>query len=285
MSKLDNISAFFSKTGQTLASVAKIVLLSRAGKVHSIGEEKEIVILGNGPSLNQTISESPNFLHSKKKLAVNFAANTPVFFNLKPDLYVLADPHFFNSDAENVKNLWENFAKVDWHMTLYIPHKTKGATISKVMQNNNISIERYNLTPIEGFRPFCRLAFKHGWGMPRPRNVLIPSIMLAIAAGFKEIYVAGADHSWMKTISVDDNNCVVSVQPHFYKDSAGEQTRVNTEYMKYPLHQIIYSFYVAFKSYFEIKDYADSVGTTIWNITPGSFIDAFPRKKLPFEKL
>ena len=116
--------------------------------------------------------------------------------------------------------------------------------------------------------------------MPRPRNVLIPSIMLAIAAGFKRIYIAGADHSWMKTISVNDNNEVVSIQPHFYKENEQEKKRVNTEYMHYPLHQIVYSFYVAFKSYFEIKAYADSIGTEIWNITPGSFIDAFPRKKL-----
>ncbi|MEF9923923.1 MAG: hypothetical protein RR854_05035, partial [Muribaculaceae bacterium] len=87
-------------------------------------------------------------------------------------------------------------------------------------------------------------------------------------------------HSWTRTISVNDNNEVVSIQPHFYKEEDTEKKRVNTEYMKYPLYKIMYSFYIAFKSYFTIKRYADKIGATIWNITPGSFIDAFPRKNI-----
>lgn len=280
MNKFDVISVFFSKTGQTLASIAKIILLSKFGKISKSGIGEDIVILGNGPSLNTTISESAEFLALHKKLAVNFACNAPVFFDLRPEYYVLADPHFFASDAENVISLWSNLAKVDWQMTLFIPFKKNSSRLSELASNKNIRIERYNLTPIEGFKGFCHKVFRSGLGMPRPRNVLIPSIMLAIAAGFKRIYIAGADHSWMKTISVNDNNEVVSIQPHFYKENEQEKKRVNTEYMHYPLHQIVYSFYVAFKSYFEIKAYADSIGTEIWNITTGSFIDAFPRKKL-----
>lgn len=280
MNKFDVISVFFSKTGQTLASIAKIILLSKFGKISKSGIGEDIVILGNGPSLNTTISESAEFLALHKKLAVNFACNAPVFFDLRPEYYVLADPHFFASDAENVISLWSNLAKVDWQMTLFIPFKKNSSRLIELASNKNIRIERYNLTPIEGFKGFCHKVFRSGLGMPRPRNVLIPSIMLAIAAGFKRIYIAGADHSWMKTISVNDNNEVVSIQPHFYKENEQEKKRVNTEYMHYPLHQIVYSFYVAFKSYFEIKAYADSIGTEIWNITPGSFIDAFPRKKL-----
>ena len=79
---------------------------------------------------------------------------------------------------------------------------------------------------------------------------------------------------------VDDDNNVVSIQPHFYKEDDREVKRVNTEYMHYPLHSIMYSFYVAFKSYFTIARYARHIGTDIYNVTPGSFIDAFPRIKL-----
>ena len=209
MNKFDVISVFFSKTGQTLASIAKIILLSKFGKISKSGIGEDIVILGNGPSLNTTISESAEFLALHKKLAVNFACNAPVFFDLRPEYYVLADPHFFASDAENVISLWSNLAKVDWQMTLFIPFKKNSSRLSELASNKNIRIERYNLTPIEGFKGFCHKVFRSGLGMPRPRNVLIPSIMLAIAAGFKRIYIAGADHSWMKTISVNDNNEVV----------------------------------------------------------------------------
>lgn len=265
-----------------MASLIKIVLLSRRPTVRKTAGNEEIVILGNGPSLNQTVAESMPFLASRKKLAVNFAANTPLFLELKPEYYVLADPHFFQaSDNENVKKLWDTFlTKVDWEMTLFVPTRIKNPHLDRLKQNSHITVNRYNTTPIEGFKAFRNTVYRMGLGMPRPRNVLIPSIMLALNAGFRTVYVAGADHSWMKTLSVNDRNQVVSIQPHFYKDNEKETARVNTEYMNYPLHQIIYSFYVAFKSYYVIRDYAASIGATVWNITPESFIDAFPRKKV-----
>lgn len=277
MSKLDSISAFCSRLGDTLAGIIKIALLSRYGSL-SHRDSGSIVVLGNGPSLNQTLAESADFLRSHKKLAVNFAATTPQFFDLRPEYYVLADPHFFNSDTQNVRTLWQNLARADWQIVLYVPRTVRRLPFG--CNNPNITVERYNLTPIEGFRPFRHAAYRAGLGMPRPRNVLIPSLMLAIAAGFKEIYIAGADHSWMKPIAVDDDNNVVSVQPHFYTDSQGEQQRIRTEYLNYPLHKIIHSFYIAFRSYFIIRDYAEARGVTIWNITPGNFIDAFPRRKV-----
>ena len=152
MNKFDVISVFFSKMGQTLASIAKIILLSKFGKISKSGIVEDIVILGNGPSLNTTISESAEFLALHKKLAVNFACNAPVFFDLRPEYYVLADPHFFASDAENVISLWSNLAKVDWQMTLFIPFKKNSSRLSELASNKNIRIERYNLTPIEGFK-------------------------------------------------------------------------------------------------------------------------------------
>lgn len=282
MSKLDSISEFAGNMAKTLASLAKIMILSRKSSVKRIAKpDDEIVVLGNGPSLNQTIEESSGFLKSRKKVAVNFAANTPVFFSLKPEFYVLADPHFFSTGNDNVDHLWENIGKADWKITLFIPTKIKSERIDALSTGNKqIRIMRYNTTPIEGFRWFCHFTYRHGFGMPRPRNVLIPSIMLAINSGFRKIYIAGADHSWTRTLSVDDQNRVVSIQPHFYKDNEKETTRVNTEYMRYPLYKIIYSFYVAFRSYFMIRDYAEYSHSEIWNITPGSFIDAFPRKKV-----
>lgn len=279
MSILANISQSLSALNATIASILKIILLSRPASVRrTAGKDDELVILGNGPSLNNTIADHGDFLGARRKLAVNFAANTPVFTQLKPDFYVLADPHFFHPDGDaNVNRLWQALTAVDWRMTLYLPVKEAAPD---GFSNPNVTIERYNLTPVEGFRCFSHTAYRRLWGMPRPRNVLIPSIMLSIAAGFRTIYVAGADHSWMQTISVDDRNRVVSVQPHFYKDNEREKARVSGEYSNYPLHQIVYSFYVAFRSYHTIQEYAVKRQVRIFNITPGSFIDAFPRKKL-----
>lgn len=117
--------------------------------------------------------------------------------------------------------------------------------------------------------------------MPRPRNVLIVSIVAGMWLGYKEMYIIGADHSWMQTIAVDEQNRVISVQPHFYKDSASEQKRVNAVYSNLHLHDIINSFYIAFRSYHRILAWANKRGVAIYNSTPDSFIDAFPRRPLP----
>ena len=167
-------------------------------------------------------------------------------------------------------------------MNLFVPAKVNlsGDVAAVLAENKHISIVRYNLTPVEGAQWLENWAFARGLGMPRPRNVLIPSLMIALRCGYERIYVAGADHSWTKTLSVDDNNNVVSIQPHFYREDDKEVKRVNTEYMRYPLHQILYSFYVAFRSYHTIQRFATHIHRQIINITPDSFIDAFPREKM-----
>lgn len=284
---LDKLSHTFAALWQSLLSFIKVILLSRffLHKPKCSKEElsRGIVVLGNGPSLNDTIANAGKFLSNHNLLAVNFAACADVFTTLRPHYYLLADPHFFKAtDQPNVNKMWQRLSMVDWNMTLFVPARmnTSADHLTSLAGNRHISITRYNTTPVEGLKTVENMLFSSGLGMPRPRNVLIPSIMMALQMGYKKIYVAGADHSWMKTLSVDDNNNVVSIQPHFYKEDDKEVQRVKTEYMHYPLHTIIYSFYVAFKSYFTIARYAKHIGASIINITPGSFIDAFPRENV-----
>ena len=276
---------FITQSWHTALSIVKIVLQSRpCDPPPQANTNDELVILGNGPSLNNTMQNHKDFLLSRHLLAVNFAANTPIFTELRPKFYMLTDPHFFvRMEQENVKQLWENFAKkVDWDMTLFIPTKVKrcGEWFSLAKSNKNISICTYNMTPIEGLQWFENLAYNHRWGMPRPRNVLIPSLMQAIAMQYKKVYLAGADHSWLKTLSVDDDNRVVSIQPHFYKEAKSEEERIKKDYMSIPLHQVLKSMYIAFRTYHVIRRYADYRGVEILNITPDSFIDAFKKLKL-----
>jgi hypothetical protein len=166
-------------------------------------------------------------------------------------------------------------------MTLFLPANRKEfVTEMRLSDIPHLTISYYNLTPVEGCKSLSHKLFHYGLGMPRPRNVLIPSIMLAIREGYGTIYIAGADHSWTRTLWVDEDNRVVSIQPHFYQDNEEEKKRVATEYHNYPLHQILQSLYIAFRSYFDIADYAKTKGIDILNITPDSFIDAFPRLRL-----
>lgn len=281
MAVAKKIADFMSASVASIASIGKMILLSKwKVPVPAVEPDQELVILGNGPSLNDTVRDSLDFLIHRQRLAVNFAANTELFFSLKPQYYVLADPHFFQRREDvNVVKLWNAISSVDWDITLFIPGNTDASSLP-VSNNPHVRVCHFNMTPVEGYHWLENWAYATGLGSPRPRNVLIPSLMAALRMKFKTIYLAGADHSWSKTLSVDDENHVVSIQPHFYKDNKNETTRIATDYIAFPLHSIYYSFYLAFKSYFNISRFATRIGATIWNITPGSFIDAFPRKKV-----
>lgn len=280
------LSDSISTAAKSLKSIVKIILQSRRHTISHIPEDeasRPLIIMGNGPSLADTIRLHSQALHSNPTLAVNFAANAPEFTSLKPRYYLLADPHFFTrKDDANVARLTDNLATaVTWEMTLFVPVQSIGSVASGIKSNPAIKIETFNAVGVEGWQWLEGTAFRSGRGMPRPRNVLIPSIMVGILMGYRQIYITGADHSWTRTISVNDRNEVVSIQPHFYKEDKKEIERVRTDYLRYPLHQIPYSFYVAFKSYFAIARHASRIGVEIYNATPESFIDAFPRKPLP----
>ena len=269
---------------QGALSIAKIALQSR--HADRLGDEREpghdrLIVLGNGPSLNDTIAAHNNILRHTPTMAVNFAAIAPVFFDIKPRYYVMADPHFFGEPAGESDNrmlLRDALRRVDWPMTLLAPAPYYRR--AKELYGSCVKVLRFNAVGIEGPQWLRTLAYRRGLGMPRPRNVLIPAIMLGIALGYKEIVICGADHSWMKTLSVTDENEVVSVQPHFYADGKDEETRIRHEYRGYRLHQIVESFAVAFRSYHDIAAYAHKQGVRILNATPESFIDAFPRTSL-----
>lgn len=268
----------------SLASFGKVMLLSRRPSAAGGLKDERLIIMGNGPSLRETIANHIDKLSNSKTLAVNFAANADTYRELRPCLYVLADPHFFQVDEDgkskdpNVVRLWTNISDTSWPMTLYVP--CKSILPRMIPDNQNITVKRYNLTPGEGMSVAVHWLYRKGLAMPRPRNVLIASIMIALREGYRDIDIVGADHTWSRDLWVDDKNRVISVQKHFYDDNEKEFERVAREYAGYHLHDILNSLTIAFRSYHQIADYAGSIGAKITNSTPGSFIDAFPRSRL-----
>lgn len=270
-----------SNTLLSIKAAVKTVLLSRpCSRISGTAEGSRLLILANGPSLADTIRNNRSFLKSAPTLAVNFAAIADDFLELKPRYYVLADPHFFNTAScdSNLHKLRKSIGETDWTMTLFVPVKFKKE--ARALYGKKVEIKTFNNIGAEGLISFSHFLYRIGAAMPRPRNVLIPSLMLAINMGYKEILIFGADHSWMKTLSVTDGNEVVSIQPHFYKDGEDERNRVRHEYRNYRLHQIVESFAIAFKSYHDIANFANTKNVKIFNSTPGSFIDAFERRSI-----
>ena len=270
---------------QSLLSVVKIVLQSKlvTRLPGRFSNPDELLILANGPSLKRTVEESADFVRGKTLLAVNFCVTSPMFEQLKPELYLIADPLFWIV-PEKREQLFRTMAeKTTWDMNFLVPARAlKNKEWQPLLAGNpHIRLYIYNTTPIEGFQGFCNWIFSKGWGVPRPHNVLIPSIAMGIRLPFKKIYLAGADHSWLPEITVTDDNVVLMNQKHFYDQNKSKAATVTQENLHSArLYTILYHMYVAFKSYFVLEDYARSRGKEVINVTPGSYIDAFKRMKI-----
>ena len=270
---------------QTFLSMVKILLQSKWSIrfPNLFSNRDELLILANGPSLNKTIEDGNDFLKGKTLLAVNFFVNSPRFTELRPELYLIADPLFWLV-PEKRQQLFGGLAeKTTWPMTLFIPRRALKNKEWKPLLggNSQIKIVAYNTTPIEGFQGFCNWVFHKGWGVPRPHNVLIPSIAVGLRLQFKKIYLAGADHSWLPEIRVTDDNVVLMHQKHFYDQGTSKADTVKQENLQSAhIYTILYHMYVSFKSYHILEAYAQWLGKEIINITPGSYIDAFRRMKI-----
>lgn len=277
---LNKIQSASGKLGATLASFIKIPIMSRRPSPKSRDRKDTIIIMGNGPSLRDAMEQDRDVLMAYPRLAVNLSALTPDFRDLRPDYYILADIAFFLKEKTGtVPQLWEALRSVDWQMTLFLPATARKMPEVKSLPAN-ITLKFYNLTPAEGFRCVMHPLYDSGLAMPRPRNVLIPSIISSMREGFRKIVLIGADHNWSKTLWVTERNRVVSVQPHFYKDDDAELRRAEEIFKNVHIHDVYENYAIAFRSYFNVKAYADRRGVEILNATPGSFIDACPRIRL-----
>lgn len=280
MKTVDKIQKALGKTGASLASLVKIALMSGRPSPLSHDKKDTIIIMGNGPSLRDAMQNELDVLMAYPRMAVNLSALASEFHKLRPDYYILADIAFFLKEKTGkVPALWEALASVDWPMTLFLPASARRMPEVKRLPEC-VTVKYYNLTPAEGFGWLMRPIYDLGLAMPRPRNVLIPSIMSAMREGFRRIVLIGADHNWSKTLWVTERNKVVSIQPHFYKDDDKELRRAEEIFSKVRLHEVYENYAIAFRSYHNLKAYTDRRGVEILNATPGSFIDAFERVKL-----
>ena len=280
--------AVFAGT-QSLLTILKMPFFWRPPSTINPQGDKDLVILGNGPSLSDFIVNQRQFLADKETLAVNMFVQSDFFEQIRPQYYVVSSPEMWLDDVLPEYKSWRRdffnalTLKTQWDMDFFIPVGARRKKFwQKILANNpHIKIRFYNTLPVEGYRWFRHLLYNRHIGIPRPHNVLIPSLMLSIWMGKRKIYLAGADHNWMKELFVADDNTVYLTQKHFYDArTARPDTMKKLGKGQRKMHEILEKWYYAFRSYHDIRDYAETKGIRIINITPDSFIDAFERKKL-----
>jgi len=283
--------SFLSNLGKTITTIIRIVLWSSWRiRFRTKKEFDECVILGNGPSLSESLQNHLNILNNRQLFCVNYFSITDYYEKIKPEFYIINAPEIWSDDLDerrrtHFNQIFEEISiKTTWGLILFLPALSKRSRIFReyikplLLKNKHIGFSFYNPTPVEGFKWIKFRLFQINLGVPRPHNVLIPGIVIALNLGFRKVFLLGADHSWLKEISVDENNTVLINQKHFYNlGSSKAKAMYSKSGQDRKLHEVLLKLVYSFEGYFILKEYADRLGASIINATPGSFIDAFER--------
>ena len=274
---------------QTVLTLFKILLWSGFNIGPKIlSGHQNCLIMGNGPSLNKSLTEYENQLKDYTLICVNHFAESQVYKKLKPEIYVLNAPEMWMNDVETFyyekgEKLFDAISKhTDWEMDLFIPYSARryNRWQEALKNNKKIKIHYFNNTPVEGYKWFRYFCYNNYMGMPRPHNVLIPSIMISLYLKFKKVYLLGTDHSWTKDLWVSEENEVLLNQKHFYDENTSRARPMdNLVKGSRKLYEVLQKFVYAFYGYFELEAYSKTRGQDIVNCTEGSFIDAFKRSR------
>jgi len=200
---------------------------------------------------------------------------TDLFEKYRPDIYVIADPDYWNGKECDESNSLINalIEKTKWDLQFYMPYEANIPEIAeKLRMNPNIKIVFYNKTTFNGIKKIAYFIYNRQWGMVRAQTVLNAALMLLIYSKYKSIYLAGADADWMKDLWVDEQNRLRIHDRHFYYQDQQEDRILHLN-----MKEQCISLYYVFKNYSDIEDYSKYKKINIYNIYPRSFIDVFEK--------
>ncbi len=244
-------------------------------KISKENRTKDCLILGNGPSLKLCLESGVKKMNTYDTVAVNLFCEDKSFHIIKPNYYVVTDPGFFSKAVDDriadVQKRFQNgISNVDWNMTLFLPSINKKSTQVKKICNQYLKIVYYNYTPVEGFIRLQHILTKMNLGMPLAMNVMCAAVCLMINLNYKNIFLVGADHSWLASFYVNDKNEVILGDRHFYGEN---QIKCPSTLSKW-----LYNVSVGFQTHERLAEYAKYRGAHVWNATVDSYIDAYPRR-------
>ncbi|WP_374165846.1 hypothetical protein [Arcticibacter sp. MXS-1] len=280
-----------SSSINTALSIIKILLQAKPGLTLPASTKKECYILGNGPSLAESLRSHSDLLSQSELYVVNGFAISEYYVRLRPANYVFLDQYFTGYDGQNtpiptVKQTFEHMiADTSWPLTLFVPASTRANPFWKELQskNRNIRVAFFNYVVFKGSSSIAHWFFRHNLAMPQCQNILAASIYLTINRHYEKVFLLGADHSWHEQLIVDENNTVATLDKHFY-NTGGTQVNLKQRAIKadsYGVHAYFASLAKAFYSYVVLSRYAKSQKVAIYNASSKTYIDAFERVTLP----
>lgn len=261
----------------TTIDLVVIVLRSGVRDYRKYDEQsKPVRILANGPSLPDRFDAEET-----EYCMLNDSPKTEMFWNLKPSYYIVCDPLYFSqklrdSEAKVYERLKDG---LNWNLTVFVPYGYKKRAI-QLFDGLNVNIIPFRGGVLKDIhsKNIKTYLYKRGLALPRVQNVMVGAIGCLIGVGFKEIELYGADHSWLSALVVNDDNVVCLSDSHYYEKNAKATPWYKVTGEPYKLHECLRDMANTFASYWDIKQYAESMKVSVVNKSKGSFIDAFKKK-------
>lgn len=256
-------------------------------KVKIEDSSKEILVLGNGPSLNDSYNEIIELdRNTTSVFAVNSFADSSYFEIIKPEFYALVDPRFFWKTEDKLLVSIQNrtsdslMNKTNWKLNLLVPgYSENSELIKKVSKNININLVYFNNVAIyEGSDTLNCMLYKKGYANPPFRNVLIAAIFFSLKIGFKTIKIYGADHSWHENLFLGSDNKLYTKEMHFFDEDNSRYILKNDEGQPAKVHEQLYSIVKALSIYHSLEKLSVMMGAKIINRSSKTWIDAFSRE-------
>lgn len=268
---------------ETCKSIIRVILFSKITKNDfNIVIKKNCVIIGNGPSVNDTLKESIDFFKNKDVFCVNHFMITNYYPIIKPNNYLMLDPAFIDPNHKGALNALDHLVKfTKWDLNLFIPYSYRKSNyfLQKINKNEFIKIEYFNYVIFEGFERLKFWVYKNNLGMPQSQNVLVGTIFKTINLGYEKVYLIGADHTWHENLRLNENNELLAIDAHFYGTKTYEAKDKVAKNESYMASQFL-SLHKAFKGYEVLASYSKYRGVKIINASKRSYIDVFEKIKL-----
>jgi hypothetical protein len=256
----------------------------------------KLLIMGSGPSLRESLRNlAPDSLRDVDLLCVNDFYKEQDFALLRPRLFVIADPAYWDDRCfgEYGGPLIAALAKIDWEFTLLVPKRARATHLHRALVQHRVNFEWFTTAAVRGFGWLESALFGAKLGMPRPQNVLVAAIALGLWAGYRDIAVIGADHSWHQEIDVDDDNMLLTSARHNYTSAVTRKPflkphgiwkfregRQLTRTDVFSMREILLAWAAMHDSYERLVALAARRDVHIFNSSAVSFIDAFERRPL-----
>lgn len=245
--------------------------------------EGTVAVLANGPSLKEVISrvQTDEEFQGVDFIVMNYFALDPIFTQIKPKHYCLADPMFFQKSNryEEVRKLFSVLQEVvNWNMTIYIPHLNHDFLKFSALTNSYIQIRPINAVYFRGYPMFKDYFYRRGLSMPVVGTVVHLAIYVAINSGYTEIHLYGVDHTFFNTLCVNDKNELCHCYSHFYGESELVPVHGCLDSKPQKIADYLKEMSILFNSHDELAHYAENQGVKIINYTDNSMIDSYVRR-------